>query len=541
MSFAGGGPMLCLLGPAVIEGESTALALPPKALALLAYLALIGQAVDRQTLAQRLFPAAEDPRATLRWHLSRLRAAVPAAAVALSTSRDSVALAIPTDVALFRHGAERVCRGPDSLEASAVLALYRGDLLAGLAVSATADFDDWLYVEQEGLRRLFRRATVAFARWALTGPRAAEAVAPLARLVSVDPYFEDGHVLLIDAYSSLGRHDRAAAAYDRYQRTMRRELHAEPRPDVARRFESAPAPPGRCPLPNDELVPLAEVTIHVLDWPGAEPPVLGIHGSGLSGYSLTSLAERLAPDVRFVALDLRGHGFSDKPPSGYDLEHHVADVVELVAALGLRRPVLLGHSAGGTVAAFAASRIDAAGLILLEGMIGDRAFTENAAAQAAPIVESLERRFAGFDVYRAEQLAHSRRVPWSDEAERVADRWMHYDLAPLPDGTYRRRALRQAVEAEWASIVAADSLGALARLRCPVLVAQALGLWLGGRPYFTDEIVAAQLRAAPHAELFVARHSDHTTLIRDPEPGLIAAIRRFVAGRAGAPATMPRP
>ena len=54
--------------------------------------------------------------------------------------------------------------------------------------------------------------------------------------------------------------------------------------------------------------------------PGAEPPILAIHGSTMSAYTFTALAERLTPDVRFVAVDLRGHGFSDKPPAGYDVE-----------------------------------------------------------------------------------------------------------------------------------------------------------------------------------------------------------------------------
>jgi hypothetical protein len=40
--------------------------------------------------------------------------------------------------------------------------------------------------------------------------------------------------------------------------------------------------------------------------------------------------------------------------------------------------------------------------------------------------------------------------------------------------------------------------------------------------------VEAQLKVAPAAELFVARHSNHGTLIRDPESAMVAAITRFV-------------
>jgi pimeloyl-ACP methyl ester carboxylesterase len=187
--------------------------------------------------------------------------------------------------------------------------------------------------------------------------------------------------------------------------------------------------------------------------------------------------------------------------------------------------VLLGHSAGGTIAAFVAGRVEVGGLILLEAMIGDRAFAENAATIVAPLAESLDRRFAGFDAYLAQ--AYSSRPWWSDEAERLLNRWVRHDLARLPDGTYRRRALRAALEREWASIADADSLGALSRVRCPILIVQALQPFMGERPYFTDAIVAAQRRAAPSATLFVARDSHHGTISRDPEPAMIEAIKRF--------------
>ena len=224
-------------------------------------------------------------------------------------------------------------------------------------------------------------------------------------------------------------------------------------------------------LPREDFAPLKDVTLHIVDWTGREPTILAIHGS--------------------------------------------AGMAHNFGALNLRRPVLLGHSAGGTVAAFVASEADVGGLVLLESMIGDRAFTENAAAQAAPLATRLGQPVAGFDAYLSEWRA--RRGRYSDDAERLVDRWAHFALAPLPSGMYRERALRNAVAAEWASIIEADSLGALARVKCPVMIVQALRPWLAGRPYFTARIVHAQLRAAPHAELFVAEQSDHSTIIRDPE------------------------
>jgi len=98
---------------------------------------------------------------------------------------------------------------------------------------------------------------------------------------------------------------------------------------------------------------------------------------------------------------------------------------------------------------------------------------------------------------------------------------------------YRERAIRTAVEAEWASIIAVDSLRTLEQVTCPILIVQAVKPWIGGRPYFTSSIVEAQRRAAPTAELFVAERSDHATMIRDPEPAMVETITRFVSGCGG--------
>lgn len=509
------GSLLALLGqPALLAGtRRVPLSLRPKAVALIAYLALEGREVRRRDVARLLFPEAEEPLAVLRWHLAHVRSMAPSLiARHLRATREGVALPIPTDVTLFRRNAQVICRRPGTPGAARALALYRDDLVAGLAISATAEFDNWLYVAQEGLRRDFRLATLAFARWALDHRTERQAVGPLARLVTVDPYCEDGHVLLIRAYEALGEPVRAAAAYDRYQRIIRHELAAERRPALVLQFEGQTS--ARSALPREDFVPLKDVTLHIVEWAGGEPAILAIHGSAGMAHNFGALAERLAPRFRLLGVDLRGHGFSDKPPSGYDLRRHIEDICQLIPVLNLRRPVLLGHSAGGTVAAFVASEADVAGLVLLEAMIGDRAFTENAAAQAAPLATRLGRPVAGFDTYLSEWRAQRGR--YSDDAERLVDRWVRFALAPLLSGVYRERALRAAVEAEWTSIIEGDSLGALARVRCPVMIVQAVKPWLGGRPYFTPRIVEAQLRAAPHARLFIGQHSDHTRLFEIP-------------------------
>jgi pimeloyl-ACP methyl ester carboxylesterase/DNA-binding SARP family transcriptional activator len=520
--------MLCLLGPIALstEGAHQALRLRPKEWAVVARLALADGPVARADLARELFPDADDPRRALRWHLGDLRRRLPQQLrEKLVADRDAVNLEVPTDVGAFRAGTAKLLMNPGGRGAEKTLALYRGDLCAGLVVTASPEFDTWLYVEQEGLRRLFRQGAIAHARWATAAGSPAAAVEPLSRLVAVDPYLEEGHVLLIETYEALGQQAAAHSAYQVYQRVVRRELQAEPRPELVLRYEGRKLA-GRG-LPEDNLVPLRDVTIHIVDWAGAEPGILGIHGSAGSAYSFTALGERLSPAHRFIGMDLRGHGFSDKPPSGYGLTSHVEDVRQLIGVLALERPVLLGFSLGGPVAAAVAASHDIGGLILLDAAIGDRSFLVKRRAQnVVPTEQTLELRFRDVDEYLRQWRAGTPR--YSDEAERWLDRFARYELAPLPDGTYRRRGLRAALRDEIQSVLEADTLATLARVRCPTLLVRAAQPWIGEEPWLTDEIWEAQARACPLATRFVARASNHASLARDPEEDLIAAIDRFI-------------
>jgi len=79
------------------------------------------------------------------------------------------------------------------------------------------------------------------------------------------------------------------------------------------------------------------------------PPVLLLHGLGVSGSVLQPFARRLLPELAAVAPDLRGHGRSDTPPHGYLPADYAADLVELVTSEHLAPLPVIGHSLGALV------------------------------------------------------------------------------------------------------------------------------------------------------------------------------------------------
>jgi len=100
------------------------------------------------------------------------------------------------------------------------------------------------------------------------------------------------------------------------------------------------------------------------------PLVLLQHGGGQTRHAWKGAGETLgAAGYHAVAFDARGHGDSDWAPDGqYGQDVMVQDLECVVAALGGRRPVLVGASMGGgtSLVAIGEDRVDATALVLVD-------------------------------------------------------------------------------------------------------------------------------------------------------------------------------
>ena len=89
------------------------------------------------------------------------------------------------------------------------------------------------------------------------------------------------------------------------------------------------------------------VTLHYKDW-GKGQPIVFSHGWPLSSDAwekqMLFLAEK---GYRCIAHDRRGHGRSDQPWNGNDMDTYADDLAALINHLGLEKAILVGHSTGG--------------------------------------------------------------------------------------------------------------------------------------------------------------------------------------------------
>src|SRR5262245_10595535 len=240
-----------------------------KAQALIAYLAIPpGRAHSRDKLANLLWGDAgeEQARHSLRQTLVTLRRALPAARPPiLVVDLDTLTLnaaAVEVDVQTF----ERLAAGETARELERAVALYRGDLLEGVRVTAEA-FEDWLRAERERLREHLVDALTRLLALQSKGDETERAVHTAARLLALDPMREAAHQMLMRLYARQGRRWDALRQYQVCVSALRRELGVEPEAETKHLYrellqrpsgesQHASSPPG--PLPRSAPAPAVD-------------------------------------------------------------------------------------------------------------------------------------------------------------------------------------------------------------------------------------------------------------------------------------------
>jgi pimeloyl-ACP methyl ester carboxylesterase len=122
---------------------------------------------------------------------------------------------------------------------------------------------------------------------------------------------------------------------------------------VAAHFASLGGAIQATDIPASHTLDVNGVKIHYFVAGKGEPVVLihGLRSSAMMNWGLPGIFSPLAKDHQVIALDLRGHGQSDKPENeaAYGLEM-VEDIARLMDHLHVQKAHILGYSMGGIVA-----------------------------------------------------------------------------------------------------------------------------------------------------------------------------------------------
>ena len=281
---------------------------------------------------------------------------------------------------------------------------------------------------------------------------------------------------------------------------------------------------------SDRYVETNGIRLHYLDHAGDGPTLVLAPGLSANAHSFDGLMRAGLGDVAHVlALDLRGRGESDAPPTGYAMDDHARDVIGLLDALDLDRVVMGGHSFGGLLTYWLAAnhpeRVERC--VVLDAPAG---VSPTIMEQIEPSLGRLGHVYASWDEY----LTLVRALPYFAEGgwDSDVESYFRADARSLPDGMVQARSLPEHIRAAVALSAAVDWADVARRVEQPTLLLRAPGSF--GPPGFPPLLSRAD------AEATVALMADgrlvdgvgnHITFLFGPgAPVLAGEIAAFLAG-----------
>ena len=261
------------------------------------------------------------------------------------------------------------------------------------------------------------------------------------------------------------------------------------------------------------------INLHYRDWGGTGRPVVLLHGLASSCHIWDLVAPDLAEDFSVIAVDQRGHGLSDKPESGYDFASVGRDLLGIIRARGLERPVIVGHSWGADVALeFAVAYPDIpAGISFVDGgMIEPSArpgmTLEKAREDMAPPL------FAGMTSQALRERFRNRVRPFPLPPE--FDQILMSNFEMMEDGTVRTRLSREnhlrIIDALWEHY----PTQLYPQVPCPVLMMPARMAnddSVAARTFRREESVARAQTLLPKVKVVWLEDSIHDVPVQRPE------------------------
>lgn len=256
-----------LLGELELSAGGEVIPLPSskKTRALLGYLVVTRGEHTRSRLCDLLWEGPADPRAALRWSLSKLRPLVDGERLRIRADRERVsfeARGVAVDLLELRGALAGGTGDLDVDQLEACCRMFRGELLEGLEMEDCFGYAHWLAGEREKARSLHTQLLARLTTRLVDAPE--RGLEHARAWVALEPLDECAHSRLIETLTRLGRREEAQRGADACVRLFRRELGRAPGEVVTAALRSAPGRSGASqPVPAPprpvELLPARDL------------------------------------------------------------------------------------------------------------------------------------------------------------------------------------------------------------------------------------------------------------------------------------------
>lgn len=183
---------------------------------------------------------------------------------------------------------------------------------------------------------------------------------------------------------------------------------------------------------NSHTVVIGDLEVHYLE-EGRGQPLLLLHGGTATASSWGEAMPRMADRYRVFALDTRGHGKTSNPAQKLSYAQFADDVAGFIAALGLKRPLIVGYSDGGqTALEFGLRHPGKAGALVMGGTLSEpsEVYMEGLHGWGFPVpgevdFERLAREFGPY--FEQIKLAHTHHYGsdyWQPFLRQISELWL---------------------------------------------------------------------------------------------------------------------
>ena len=268
---------------------------------------------------------------------------------------------------------------------------------------------------------------------------------------------------------------------------------------------------------------------------GDKPTLVLLHGFSENGLVWSRVARALEGEYDVIMVDARGHGRSDGPEYGYSQEMLNQDVAELIRALELAQPVLIGHSNGALTAAQVAANYPA---LLRAVVLEDPPWVDVVRRPPTMAQNGGGEPWPGYTAWRNSWIAWHKALRTQTPEERIASSQQF-----LPPGAqnWHEEALLAHLEAQAQfNLAVLDYVPAVPsgspwretveRIQCPVLLLTGNPARGAGVTPQLAEKIAATWETGQVAVFEDASHFMHYELQGEQFERFIDVIKAFLAG-----------
>ncbi len=249
------------------------------------------------------------------------------------------------------------------------------------------------------------------------------------------------------------------------------------------------------------------LNIHYLDNDSNKPVLVLMHGLTANSRTFDGIVEKLRHSFRVIRPDFRGNGLSDKPLTGYSMDTHAKDIVDLIKHLEEPRVYLAGHSFGGYVAMYIAANYPeyVSKLVILDAA---KSMNPNAALMLSKAISRLDTVYPDFESY----IEQVKEAPYLSPWDPAMVGYYRADVMDLPGGKVKSRGNISTITQKSMGLGAVKWTETIKRIQQPTVLVNATGIYTMGEALLPANIAKETVGMMKHAG-YIGVDGNHQTML----------------------------